>query len=364
MMERMTKAPLCYVQEDGCLGKIGFYARTLGESGVYAVVDPFILQTYGAVLKDAFVRENVPLRMQAVEGECCRQNIDRMIAELRAAGCDVVAGIGGGKALDLAKAVAHFARLPVLVVPTSAATDAPCSAISVLYTADGVFDRYLALRHSPDLVLVDTRVIANAPARLLAAGMGDAMATYYEAFSCYRSGWRTNAGGRCSLAALSLASTCRDTLFADGYDAYCAVQEHRVTPALENVVEANIYLSGIGFESGGLSVAHAVNNGLSALPACRKLMHGEKVAFGTLVQLCLEGEAEAFERVREFHSRIGLPVQLNQLGLDAADAQSLMRTAELACDRGDVMGSMPAEITPEEICRAMAEVDRRSRGTE
>ena len=83
MMERMTKAPLCYVQEDGCLGKIGFYARTLGESGVYAVVDPFILQTYGAVLKDAFVRENVPLRMQAVEGECCRQNIDRMIAELR-----------------------------------------------------------------------------------------------------------------------------------------------------------------------------------------------------------------------------------------------------------------------------------------
>ena len=175
MMERMTKAPLCYVQEDGCLGKIGFYARTLGESGVYAVVDPFILQTYGAVLKDAFVRENVPLRMQAVEGECCRQNIDRMIAELRAAGCDVVAGIGGGKALDLAKAVAHFARLPVLVVPTSAATDAPCSAISVLYTADGVFDRYLALRHSPDLVLVDTRVIANAPARLLAAGMGDAI---------------------------------------------------------------------------------------------------------------------------------------------------------------------------------------------
>lgn len=362
-MERMTRAPLCYVQEDGCLGKIGSYARMLGHDGVYAVVDPFILQTYGGALQEAFARENVPLHMRAAEGECCRENIDRMIAELRAARCDVVAGIGGGKAMDIAKAVANFAGLPVMIVPTSAASDAPCSSISVLYTPDGVFDRYLTLRHSPDLVLVDTRIIANAPPRLLAAGMGDAMATYYEALSCYRSGWRTNAGGRCSLAALSLASTCRDTLFADGYDAYRAVQEKTVTPALENIVEANIYLSGIGFESGGLSVAHAVNNGLSALPECRGMMHGEKVAFGTLVQLCLEGETEEFEHVWEFHSRIGLPVRLKQLGIDAEDTASLMRAAELACERGDVMGSMPAGIRPEDICRAMLEADRGSAGT-
>lgn len=357
-MERMTRAPLCYVQEDGCLPKIASYARTLGEAGVYAVVDPFVLQTYGDTLRQSFTSGGIPLVLKAAEGACCRAQIDCMIGELHAAGCDVVAGIGGGKALDLAKAVAHFARLPVLVVPTSAATDAPCSAISVLYTESGVFDRYLTLRHSPDLVLVDTRVIANAPARLLAAGMGDAMATYYEALSCYRSGWRTNAGGRCSLAALSLAATCRDTLFADGYDAYCAAQEKKVTPALENVVEANIYLSGIGFESGGLSVAHAVNNGLSALDACRTRMHGEKVAFGTLVQLWLEGETESFERVRDFHRRIGLPVTLRQLGLESPDPQALRTAAEFACDRGNVMGSMPDRFTAEELCRAMIAVDR------
>lgn len=359
-MERITKTPLCYVQEDGCLQKIAFYTRSLGEGGVYVVMDPFVLQAYGETVSHCFASHGVRLVMKEASGVCCRERINRMIEELHAAGCDVVAGIGGGKALDLAKAVAHFARLPVMVVPTSAATDAPCSAISVLYTADGVFDQYLTLHHSPDLVLVDTRVIANAPARLLAAGMGDAMATYYEADSCYRSDRRTNAGGRCSLAALSLAAACRDTLFRDGYAAYCAAQEKRVTPALENVVEANIYLSGIGFESGGLSIAHAVNNGLSAIPACQTVMHGEKVAFGTLVQLWLEGNREEFGRVRAFHQRVGLPVTLHQLGLDAPDAELLMPAAELACDRGDVMGSMPEGITPQDICRAMIAVDQNS----
>lgn len=359
-MERITKAPLCYVQEDGCLQKIAFYTRSLGEGGVYAVMDPFVLRTYGEAVSHCFASHGISLVMKEASEVCCRESIDHMIKELHAADCDVVAGIGGGKALDLAKAVAHFARLPVMVVPTSAATDAPCSAISVLYTADGVFDQYLTLRHSPDMVLVDTRVIANAPARLLAAGMGDAMATYYEAHSCYRNDRRTNAGGRCSLAALSLAVACRDTLFRDGYAAYCAVQEKRVTPALENIVEANIYLSGIGFESGGLSIAHAVNNGLSAIPACQTVMHGEKVAFGTLVQLWLEGNVEEFGRVRTFHQRVGLPVTLHQLGLDASDAELLMPAAELACDRGDVMGSMPEGITPQDICRAMIAVDQNS----
>lgn len=359
-MERITETPLRYVQEDGCLQKIAFYTRSLGEGGVYAVMDPFVLQAYGETISHCFASGGVRLVMKEASGVCCRESINRMIEELHAAGCDVVAGIGGGKALDLAKAVAHFARLPVMVVPTSAATDAPCSAISVLYTADGVFDQYLTLRHSPDLVLVDTRVIANAPARLLAVGMGDAMATYYEAHSCYRSDRRTNAGGRCSLAALSLAAACRDTLFRDGYAAYCAVQEKRVTPALENIVEANIYLSGIGFESGGLSISHAVNNGLSAIPACQTVLHGEKVAFGTLVQLWLEGNMEEFGSVRAFHQRVGLPVTLHQLGLDAPDAELLMPAAELACDRGDVMGSMPEGITPQDICRAMIAVDQNS----
>lgn len=357
----MTRAPLVYIQEDGCLKKIARYAAALGSSGVCAVADPFVLDTYGCMMAECFPSGGMKWMPHPVEGECCMEQIGRVISGLRAEQCDVVAGIGGGKALDLAKAVAHYAGLPVLIVPTAASTDAPCSAISVLYTAQGAFDRYLPLRHSPDVVLVDTRVIANAPARLLAAGMGDAMATYYEALSCYRHGRRTNAGGRCSLAALSLAAACRDTLFADGYHAYCAARAKEVTPALENVVEANIYLSGVGFESGGLSIAHAVHNGLSAIAACRGFMHGEKVAFGTLVQLDLEGEAEEFVRVRDFQRKIGLPVCLEELGLAHARPEALMPAARLACQKGGAMGTVPDSVTPQALCQAMLRASRRAR---
>lgn len=55
-----------------------------------------------------------------------------------------------------------------------------------------------------------------------------------------------------------------------------------MTPALEHIVEANILLSGLGFESGGLASCHAIHNGFTVLEQTHKYYHGEKVAFGTL----------------------------------------------------------------------------------
>lgn len=69
---------------------------------------------------------------------------------------------------------------PVIICPTVASTDAPCSALSVVYTDEGVFQEYLFLKRNPDVVLVDTAVIAASPLRLTVAGMGDALATYFE----------------------------------------------------------------------------------------------------------------------------------------------------------------------------------------
>jgi glycerol dehydrogenase len=85
--------------------------------------------------------------------------------------------------------------VPVAIAPTIASTDAPCSALSVIYTDSGEFDRYLMLPHNPNMVIVDTKVVAGAPARLLAAGIGDALATWFEARACSRSGATTMAGG-------------------------------------------------------------------------------------------------------------------------------------------------------------------------
>lgn len=164
-------------------------------------------------------------------------------------------GIGGGKIFDTAKAVAYYAGTPVFICPTIASTDAPCSALSVVYTEEGIFEKYLFLPANPNLVLMDTDIITKSPVRLTVAGMGDALATYFEARACKRSGATSCAGGKTTEAAMALEKLCFDTLMEEGVKAKIALEAGVCTPAVEKVIEANTLLSGIGFESAGLAGA-------------------------------------------------------------------------------------------------------------
>jgi glycerol dehydrogenase len=128
-------------------------------------------------------------------GECSHVEINRLIAILKQHGCRGVVGIGGGKTLDTAKAIGYYQKLPVVVIPTIASTDAPTSALSVIYTEAGEFEEYLIYPKNPDMVVMDTAIIAKAPVRLLVAGMGDALSTWFEAKACYdaeRPAWRAD----------------------------------------------------------------------------------------------------------------------------------------------------------------------------
>ncbi len=361
-MTRVTYSPRKYVQGSGTLSELGRHAAALGQKGAYAVLTPFAFDHCAGDVEKSFADAGFAVRTHRFGGECCQQEVDGIVEELRGTGSDVVVGIGGGKALDTAKAVGYYAALPVVVVPTAASSDAPCSALSVLYTPDGRFERYLFLRSNPDLVLVDTAVVAAAPVRLLVAGMGDALATYYEARACHAARGSTCAGGVCSLTALHIAKACRDTLFLDGYKAKTAVECGTVSEAVENIVEANTYLSGVGFESGGLAAAHAVHNGLTMLEQTHGMLHGEKVAFGTLVQLVLENAPEEeFDAALSFCRRLGLPTSLAMLGAERPDQASLMAVAEAACAPGDTMGNMPFPVTPQDVYSAILVADRLGR---
>ena len=200
-----------------------------------------------------------------------------------------IVGAGGGKVLDTARAAAADLGLPVVNCPTVASSDAPCSALSVIYTEEGIFQQYRFYRKNPDLVLVDTEVIAQAPPRLLVAGMGDALATWFEAKTCVEGYVKNMRGGGSTRSAAALAELCYKTLLEDGAVALQAARTKVVTPALERLVEANTLLSGLGFESSGLAAAHAIHNGLTVAPGTHPYFHGEKVAFGLLVQLVMEG---------------------------------------------------------------------------
>jgi glycerol dehydrogenase len=291
-------------------------------------------------------------------GECTLGEIERIAAAARNLGAQVVVGAGGGKVLDAARAAAAKLGLPVVTCPTTAASDAPCSACSVLYTDDGEFDQLLFYRRNPDLVLVDTTVVARAPLRLLVSGMGDALATWFEARTVIEAHRQNQRQGATTVAGAALARLCYETLLADGPAACEAVRHGVVTPALERLVEANTLLSGLGFESGGLAVAHSVHNGLTVAPGTHRYLHGEKVAFGLLVQLVLEGRpGEELGSVITFARQVGLPVTLSQVGLDDPDESILLQIAERSLADGETAHNEPFEVSTAMLVDAIVAAD-------
>lgn len=348
-LTRIMRSPGKYVQGPGALAQLPGHIADLGSRAL------LIATASGKARVEETLRqgggESFPFA--TLEGECCIQEVERLGGIFRAEGCDVVVGIGGGKVLDTAKAVAYFEQVPVVIVPTAASSDAPCSALSVLYKQDGEFDRYLFLRQSPQLVLVDTGMIARAPARLLAAGMGDALATYFEARAVRQSGKDNQVGGKPTLAATLLATQCYKTLLRDGEMALLAARAHRCTPAFENIVEINTYLSGVGFESGGLGAAHAYQKGFTTIPRL-KSYHGEIVAFGTIAQLVLENAPEEELRaVVEFCIAAGLPVTFADLGIPDVTEDELLTAAEFSTRPGMTIHNMPFETGAQDALAAL-----------
>lgn len=359
---RTIISPGKYIQAKGELTRLESHVSLLGNTA-YAVTDSFIYEHYNEQISSSFEGKKTHLYLERFGGECSHNEINRIIADMKNKPSEVIIGIGGGKALDTAKAVGYYTHLPVVIIPTAASTDAPCSALSVIYTDDGEFEEYLFLKNNPDIVLADSEVIANAPVRFTVAGIGDALATYYEARACLRSGAKSMAGGTCGISAYSLASACRDTLFSEGYRAKLACEAKTVSQAVENIIEANIYLSGIGFESGGLAGAHAIHNGFTVLSECHHMLHGEKVAFGTLVQLVLENAPEdEIQAVLSFCRKVGLPTTLKELGIESSGQdqkkEKVMAAVKASCAENDTIHNMPFHVTPDDVYSAILVADQ------
>lgn len=223
---------------------------------------------------------------------------------------------------------------------------------------------------NPTLVLVDSSIIAAAPVRFLVSGIGDALATWFEAEDCRIKGAGNMTTRPGPMTAFELARFCYTTLMRYGRLAKLACEQHQVTPALEHVIEANTLLSGLGFESGGLAAAHAIHNGLTVLPATHKYWHGEKVAFGTLAMLMLTDRApELIEEVYQFCEDIGLPTTLADIGLAGVSDDELLAVARASCQTGNdaqravyhYAGGCAGGIAGRRCCWAGAEKDRSCR---
>lgn len=321
------------------------------------VIDADVLAIIGTRLAELF--GDRPHLVLPFSGEVTIPLMIDLADRIGAESVDLVVGMGGGKALDAAKGAAIRTGLNFLTVPTVASNDSPISMGLAAYDDN---HRVVAIEtHSrnPEAVIVDTRLIAGAPARFLLAGIGDAIAKKFEAEASLRDGGLTAHFTRQLRTGGYIADGCYRTIREHGEAAMAAAGKGEPTEALEAVIEANILMAGLSFENMGLGLAHAMTRGLVRTPVVDRAAHGLHVAYGLLVQLVAEGRDDAMiADLIDFYGRIGLPRSLTELGLDTVDRETLVHVAANVT-QAPAGAYLVVPYTTDRVVAAMEDVERR-----
>ena len=358
---RVFISPSRYIQGPEVLKYMGRYLEILPSTRPLILISESGRERFQHAIETSLDENNLIGSFITFGGECSFEEINRIIQEAKVKGqseTDSIVAVGGGKCVDAGKSVAHRLGLPSVIFPSLASNDAPCSALSVLYSSDGISQGAEYFPDSPAIVAVDTKIVADAPVRFLVSGMGDAMATWYEAKTCFNNPQaRTTVGARPTIAAGAIGHLCAETLYEYGVASISSAESGIIDDPLERVVESNTLLSGLGFESGGLAGAHSVAQAFTVIPEVQEnYLHGEMVAFGLLTQLIFEGQTHEAIRAGSFFAQVGLPVNLAQLGVDNSDLDSLNKIME-AARQAPTMGNEPMRLSTANLVEAAIEVD-------
>ncbi len=350
----LTVAPARVLRGDRALAQSGEAIAHLGQRPL-VVGGGNTLAALSSQLQPVLKQQQLSYSFASYSPDCSEASLASLEEAATKHQADLIIGIGGGKALDTAKLLAHQCKLPIVTVPTSAATCAAWTALSNIYSNEGAFQYDVALDRCPDLLILDYSLIQTAPQRTLIAGIGDALAKWYEASVSSGSSPVT-----LIIAAVQQARVLRDILFQKSANAL----KEPGGEIWREVVDATVLLAGVIGGLGGAQcrtvAAHAVHNGLTHLKAAHGALHGEKVAYGILVQLRLEEmlagnqlAALARQQLLKFYAEIGLPQTLEDLGLETITLAELRQAAEIACRPSSDIHRLPFPVLPEQLMAAM-----------
>ncbi|MGF1604647.1 MAG: iron-containing alcohol dehydrogenase family protein [Thermosynechococcaceae cyanobacterium] len=348
----IVMAPSQVLRGQGILPQIGDAIASLGQRPLI-IGGPHSLSRVRPILKNTL--QDLDWTEANYLPDCSEASLQMLQAIGQDHDADVVIGVGGGKALDAAKWIGYHCHWPVVTVPTSAATCAAWTALSNIYSSEGTFRYDVPLTHCPNLLILDYQLIETAPRRTLVAGIGDALAKWYEASVSSGQSQDTLV-----IAAVQQARVLRDILLQKSAEALA----HPGSDTWRQVVDASVLMAGVIGGLGGAQcrtvAAHAVHNGLTHLPNHKASLHGEKVAYGILVQLRLEEMLQgsqlamtARHQLLTFYQQSGLPTTLADLGMDEVSVQTLRRAAQVACDPQSDLHHLPFNVVPEQLMAAM-----------
>lgn len=359
---RVLAGPSRYIQGKDALFEHAKELLSLGHQPLL-LCDSRVFDLVGERFIAYLTRYGMRVTDRRCDGIVSENAITHLLAEISEQRVDMIIGLGGGETMDRAKVLADILALPLVAAPTLASTGAPTSPLSVIYTDEGAIENYRHYGRSADLVLVDSAVIAQAPRQLLASGIANALASQMDGHLAQQPDGSVGLGTSPSLATLALGRQCQQTLFTDGRAAMQACEQQRVTPALDNIIEANILLSGLSGGSVAFTLALAIGSGLTALAGDRcHLTHGEKIAYGTLVELQLENRPLGeLNRYICLYQAIEMPTTLAEFHLETAHYDDLLRVGQQAILTAETIHHLSMDVTAAAIAQAILAVDQHVR---
>lgn len=353
-------APGIYQRGNGIRHQAGQYCNQFGKR-IYIIGGQTSLEVIEKdLIKSLSMTGLTVTNVSWYGGQVSWENVETLAFDALKLRSDLIIGVGGGKAIDTAKAVAFKTKLPIVTVPTIAATCAAWTPLSIMYTKEGEFLELTLQAQNPSLVFVDSEIISKAPIELLRAGIGDTLAKWYELEMTVRN----NLNNATIVAAYHLAHLCYETLVKYGSQAIQDGLSQKVTPELEQIIDANILLSGLvsglggdDFRSGG---AHAIYNGFTALKETHEFYHGSIVAFGILCQLILDNKEKEVLNLLPFYQKTGLPYLLEHIGITDLNDSKAFKVAKASVETED-MENLPIEVTTQMVIEAIRKVDELGR---
>ena len=345
--------PARYVQGGTALNELkGILWDCLQASSALLIYDAS-LERY----KPRFTQSGIKIHPVVFPGNCSDAAIDSLTVAARDIAVDCVIGFGGGKTLDTAKAVSANLNLPMVIMPSAASSDAPTSRLVAIYE-EHVFKHSRVLTRNPDLVLVDTSILVEAPKRLLVAGIGDALSKKFEVERSMEYAVPNTFGMQSLWLSRTLADRCYEIIQSDAVKAIAECEAQRPGASFERLVEACVLYSGLSFEGGGLSLAHGLLRGLTRMPETNSFLHGELVAYGTLVQvLACQRQRATFREVLGIVKAVGLPSSLRDFGITDPSEKKLAEVAEYTLTAPYLTGGVQ-QIERDDIVHAMLELER------
>ena len=326
------------------------------KSRVFVIIEPQLERKLNRHMQTPLSRFEI--KYGGFNGECTVEEVKRLVSLGRTAKCSYIIGLGGGKALDTSKSVSNILKKPIMTVPTSVATCACWTALSAFYNKRGEFIGYELFDYCPDILALDTDLLLTQPPRLLASGMSDALAKYYETREFLR---KTEPFPETMLV-MDLCERIYENIFNYGIDGYEILKKTTRTKrsVLETIFHTNIMLpglvSGIGGEGCRAGVVHAVANGLTRLSDKQGFLHGELVAYGILVQLMLEGNKKELKKIKGLFKKLGLPVSSKDMGLDIASSEILKNVCNWTLSKKETMGNFWRPVSRKELCKVLTSV--------